>query len=69
MIEAFAAAKEGIGHVLGPDLRREIEEAADLVARRSRGELDELLVVLAVHGEEKIDARVIGDRDLTRALA
>jgi hypothetical protein len=42
MIEACASAKEGIGHVLGPRLRREIEEAANFVARNFGSELGEL---------------------------
>ena len=33
MIEALGPAEEGIGHILCPHLRREIEEGTDLAAR------------------------------------
>ena len=62
VIEAFGSAIEGIGHVLRPHMRREVEEAADLVPRVARRKLDELLVVRAVHGEEEVEAVVIGVR-------
>src|SRR3990172_5982004 len=69
MIEARAPAIEGIGYVLCLRLRREIEEAANFVARDFGRELGELLIVRAVHGQEEIEAGVVGARDLPRALA
>ena len=52
MIEALGLAEEGIGHVLGPGMRGEIEEAADLVALTLGRDLLEILVIRAVHGEQ-----------------
>src|SRR3972149_7929222 len=69
MTDPRPPAIEGIGHVLCLRLRREIEEAANFVARDFGRELGELLIVRAVHGEQEIEAGVIGARDLPRALA
>jgi nucleotide-binding universal stress UspA family protein len=50
-------------------MRREIEEAANLVPRILGRELAQLCKVRAVHREQEIEMGVIGARDLTRALA
>ena len=68
MIETFAAAKEGVRHVLRSCMRREVEEAADLVARIAWRKLDEFLIVRAVHRQQSVEASKIGRRNLPRAL-
>ena len=69
MVESRPAAIERVGHVLGSCLGREVEEATDLVPCILRRKLDKLLVVRAVHGEQKIEAGVVRMGDLARALA
>jgi hypothetical protein len=69
VIETLASAKERIGHVPRPRLRREIEKLADFVPRLFGGELRELLIVGAVHRQQEIEAVVVGACHLPCALA
>lgn len=68
MIETFALAIEGIGHVLRTEMRRVVEEAADLVARLPGRKPDKFLHIRSIHRKQKIEARKIAAGDLSRAL-
>src|SRR5262249_7609373 len=68
MVETCASAKERIGHVLGPRVRRVVEEAADLAVGRFGRELDKIVVVRAVHGDQQIELREVCLGHLPRAL-
>ena len=69
LVKTCPPAEERIRHVLGPRVRRVVEEAADLVAGRFRRELDEIVIVRAVHGDQQIEARKVCLGHLPRTLA
>ena len=66
-LEVRAAAVVRIGHVLQPQMRREIEEQAEVVARLGRSKRPELAEIAAIHREDPVEACEVLARDLAGA--
>src|SRR5690606_11411197 len=66
-LEAVAAAVVRIGHVLAPEVRRELEQQANLAVVLGRAEVEERGLVQLVHREQEVEPLEVLEGDSPRA--